>query len=84
MTVVLDKITDVQSSVVDTISSVKEPVVKGVSTVVDFVVERLPEIPVVPYADQIPTPAELVRPAVVKSVWLAAGTLISWASAASA
>ena len=61
MTVVLDKLTDVQTSVVDTISSVKEPVVTGVSTVVDFIIERLPEIPAVPYAEQIPTPAELVN-----------------------
>ena len=61
MTVVLDKITDVQSSVVDTISSVKEPVVKGVTTVVDFVIDRLPEIPALPYAEQIPTPVELVN-----------------------
>ena len=61
MTLVLDKLTDVQTTVVDTISSVKEPVVKGVSTVVDFVVERLPEIPALPYAEQIPTPVELVN-----------------------
>ena len=61
MTVVLDKISDVQSTVVDTISSVKEPVVKGVTTVVDFVLDRLPEIPAVPYGDQIPTPVELVN-----------------------
>ena len=61
MTVVLDKISDVQSTVVDTISSVKQPVVKGVTTVVDFVLDRLPEIPAVPYAEQIPTPVELVN-----------------------
>jgi hypothetical protein len=61
MTVVLDKITDVQSTVVDTISSVKEPVVKGVTTIVDFVIDRLPEIPAFPYAEQIPTPVELVN-----------------------
>ncbi len=61
MTLVLDKLTDVQTTVVDTISSVKEPVVKGVTTVVDFVVDRLPEIPALPYAEQIPTPVELVN-----------------------
>jgi len=61
MTVVLDKITEAQSTVVDTISSVKEPVVKGVSTVVDFVIDLLPEIPAFPYAAQIPTPVELVN-----------------------
>lgn len=61
MTVVLDKLTDVQANVVDTLASVKEPVVKGVTTVVDFVVDRLPEIPAIPFAEQIPTPAELVN-----------------------
>lgn len=61
MTVVLDKLADVQSNVVDTIASVKEPVVKGVTTVVDFVVDRLPEIPAVPFAEQIPTPVEIVN-----------------------
>jgi hypothetical protein len=60
-TLVLEKLTDVQTSVVDTISSVKEPVVTGVTTVVDFIIERLPEIPAVPYAEQIPTPAEVVN-----------------------
>ncbi|MEZ5321140.1 MAG: hypothetical protein R2698_03475 [Microthrixaceae bacterium] len=59
-TVVLDKLTDVQSVVVETIGSVKEPVTNGVSTVVDFLVERLPNIPAVPYAEQIPTPKELI------------------------
>src|SRR4051794_11667727 len=59
-TVVLDKLTDVQSSVVDAISAVKEPVTTGVSTVVDFVVDRLPGIPAVPYAEQIPTPKEII------------------------
>lgn len=59
-TPVLDKLTDVQSQVIDAISTVKEPVSKGVSTVVDFVVERIPNLPVVPYADQIPTPKEII------------------------
>ena len=60
-TPVIEKLTDVQSSVVDTISSVKAPVVKGVTVVVDFVIERFPEIPVVPFAEQIPTPAEVIN-----------------------
>ncbi len=59
-TVVLEKLTDVQSQVVDAISTVKEPITTGVSTVVDFVIDRLPSIPVVPYAEQIPTPKELI------------------------
>jgi hypothetical protein len=60
-TPVLEKLTDVQTTVVDTIASVKEPVVKGVTVVVDFVVERAPEIPVLPFAEQVPTPAELIN-----------------------
>ena len=59
-TPVLDKLTDVQSSVVGYISTVKEPITTGVSTVVEFVIERLPNIPAVPYAEQIPTPKELI------------------------
>lgn len=59
-TPVLDKLTDVQTTVVGYISTVKEPITNGVSTVVDFVVDRLPSIPAVPYADQIPTPKELI------------------------
>lgn len=59
-TPVLDKLTDVQSSVVGYISTVKEPITTGVSTVVEFVIDRFPSIPAVPYADQIPTPKELI------------------------
>jgi hypothetical protein len=60
-TVVLDKLTDVQNTVVDTLAQIKDPVVKGVSTVVDFVVDRVPNIPTLPFADQIPTPVEIVN-----------------------
>jgi hypothetical protein len=60
MTVVLDKLTEVQTTVVETFESVKEPVTNTVTTVIDFVVERFPEIPVLPYADQFPTPSELI------------------------
>jgi len=59
-TPVLDKLTDVQTTVVGYISTVKEPITTGVSTVVDFVIDRLPSIPAVPYAEQIPTPKELI------------------------
>ena len=61
MTLVLDKLTDAQTSIVDTIASVKEPVVSGVSTVVDFVTGRVSEIPALPFGEKIPTPAELVN-----------------------
>ena len=61
MTVVLDKLTDVQTNVVETISLVKEPVVKSVTAVVDFVIELIPTIPTLPFAEQIPTPIEVVN-----------------------
>lgn len=61
MTVVLDKITEVQDQVIDLLSSTKEPVTKGVVTVVDFVTGRLPEIPVLPFAEQVPTPVEVIN-----------------------
>lgn len=59
-TPVIDKLTDVQAQVVDAISTVKEPVTSGVSAVVEFLLERLPQVPVLPYAEQIPTPKELI------------------------
>ena len=59
-TPVIDKLTDVQAQVVEVISTVKEPVTSGVSAVVEFLLERLPQVPVVPFAEQIPTPKELI------------------------
>ncbi|HPB44520.1 MAG: hypothetical protein M9952_02420 [Microthrixaceae bacterium] len=59
-TPVLEKITTVQTQVVDTIALVKEPITTGVTTVVDFVIGKVPNIPAVPYADQIPTPKEVI------------------------
>ncbi len=61
MTLVLDKLTNVQDQVVETISLVKEPVVKGITVIVDFVTDRISEIPALPFGDKIPTPAELVN-----------------------
>lgn len=59
-TPVLEKLTNVQDQVVGTISLVKEPLTNGVATVVDFVVEKVPNIPAVPYAEKLPTPKELI------------------------
>jgi hypothetical protein len=52
MSVVLDKVTEIQDQVIDYIGSVKEPV--------NFVMDRVPEIPAVPFADKLATPAEVV------------------------
>ena len=59
-TPVLEKLTNVQDQVVGTVSRVKEPITSGVTTVVEFVVEHVPNIPAVPYAEQIPTPKEQI------------------------
>lgn len=60
MTVVLEKLTDVQGQVVDLLAQTKEPVTTGVSAVVDFVSERVPNVPAIPFAEQIPTPKEVI------------------------
>lgn len=60
MTVVLDKISEVQTQVVDALKSTKDPVSDGVSAVVGFVTERVASVPAVPFADQIPTPKEII------------------------
>jgi hypothetical protein len=59
-TPVIEKLTDLQTQIVNYVSKVQEPVTKGVSTVVDFVAGRVEEIPAVPFAEQIPTPKELI------------------------
>lgn len=61
MTVVIDRMTEVQDKIISTIADAKTPVANAVSTVVDFVVERVPEVPALPFADQIPTPKELIE-----------------------
>ena len=60
MTAVLDRVSDVQDQVITAITNVKDPVTGAVSTVVDYVVARVPEVPAMPFADQIPTPKELI------------------------
>lgn len=61
MSVVLDKVTEIQDQVIDYLGSVKEPVVNGVETVVGFVMGTVfPQIPAVPFADKLSTPAEVV------------------------
>lgn len=59
-TPVIEKLTDVQSQIVDYVGKAKDPVTKGVSTIVDFVTARVEAIPAVPFAEQIPTPKEII------------------------
>ena len=61
MSIVLDKVTDVQDQIVGAFSLVKEPVTTGVTTVVDFVTEKIPTVPALPFAEYVPTPVELVN-----------------------
>lgn len=60
MTTILDRVSEVQDQVLTAISNTKEPVTNAVATVVDFVVERAPQVPALPFADQLPTPKELI------------------------
>lgn len=61
MTLVIDKLTDVQDQILGTIALVKEPVVNGVTAVVGFVTGRVSEIPALPFGEKIPTPTEVVN-----------------------
>jgi hypothetical protein len=60
MNTVLDRVTDVQDQVIAAITSTKEPVSNAVAVVVAYVVDAAPTVPVVPFADRIPTPKELI------------------------
>jgi hypothetical protein len=60
MTIVLDKITEVETQVVDLLSQAKEPVTNGVKVVIDFVTEKFPTVPALPFAEQIPSPKEII------------------------
>ncbi len=60
MTAVLDRVTEVQDQIITVITNTKDPVVNAVSTVVSYVVARAPQVPAVPFAEQIPTPKELI------------------------
>lgn len=60
MDTILDPITELQDKVIETIESLKKPVSSAVADVVEFVVERVPEVPALPYAEKLPTPVELI------------------------
>lgn len=61
MTAVLDKVSEIQDQVIETITNINKPIVEAVSNAVSFVVDNVSEIPAVPFADQIPTPKELIN-----------------------
>ena len=60
MNTVLDRVSNVQDQVISAITSTKEPVSNAVAVVVAYVVDAAPTVPVVPFADRIPTPKELI------------------------
>lgn len=60
MTEVLDRMTEIQDQIVEAIAGTKSPVVNAVSTVVDFVVDLVPTVPALPFAEQIPTPKDVI------------------------
>ncbi len=60
MTAVLDRVTEVQDQIITAITNTKDPLSNAVSTVVDYVVARAPQVPAVPFAEQLPTPKELI------------------------
>ncbi len=60
MDTLLDPLTDVQDRIVTALANVKQPVTTAVGTVVEFVLDRVPEVPALPYAEVLPTPLELI------------------------
>lgn len=60
MTAVLDRVSDVQEQVITAITTAKDPVTDAVSVVVGYVVATVPQVPALPFAEQIPTPKELI------------------------
>ncbi len=56
----LDPVTDLQDKVLDGVKRTKQPVADAVAVVVGLLVERVPEVPALPYAELIPTPLEVI------------------------
>ena len=60
MDTLLDPVTDLQDKVVDGVKRTKQPVADAISVAVALLLERVPEVPALPYAEVIPTPLELI------------------------
>lgn len=60
MDTLLDPITDVQDRVVDGLKNAKQPVADAVATVAQIVLDRVPSLPALPYAELFPTPLEVI------------------------
>jgi hypothetical protein len=58
----MDTITQVEDQIVDTLKSAQQPAVDAVRRAAEYVADLLPENrPEVPFAEQLPAPAELVE-----------------------
>jgi hypothetical protein len=60
MDTILDPVTDVQDRVIELLGNLKKPVTDTVGAVVEMIVDRVPEVPALPYAEKLPTPIELI------------------------
>ncbi len=60
MDTLLDPVTDLQDKVVDGVKRTKQPVADAIGVAVALLLERVPEVPALPYAEVIPTPLELI------------------------
>lgn len=56
----LDPVSEFQDKLISGVKSTKQPVADAVATVIDFVMERVPEVPALPYAEVLPSPLELI------------------------
>ena len=59
-TATIERLSEVQDRVLEFVESVQEPIVSSMKNVVEFVDERLPELPELPYASDIPTTREFL------------------------
>lgn len=59
-TATIERLSEVQERVLEFVGSVQEPIVSGMKNVVEFVDDRLPELPELPYAKEIPTTREFL------------------------
>ena len=60
MDTLLDPVTDLQDKVVDGVKRTKQPVADAIGVAVALLLERVPEVPALPYAEVFPTPLELI------------------------
>jgi hypothetical protein len=58
-TQIIDRVSDVQEQLIELLESIKEPLTEAVGNVASFVTERV-ELRAVPYAEEIPTPKEVI------------------------